>query len=882
MNFKKITQLMLSIVMMLFVSINAYSITLSLPNDGDDCVAENPMLSWVQAENIQEYIVELSETNDFAELFYTQTGITTTSHTANITEYGKMLYWRVIAVNLSNERDTSVIRSFTTRFQAPMGITSDNLACSNLSLKLEWMDVAETYIVQVATDNAFANLVYNANNVDTNFVNITVTEYDTTYFWRVAAYFDECATGWMEFRSFSTRNAPLELVAPENNAKGIALFDGQNQNIVEASWDAVDNASYTFQASTDAEFSVEDILIEEVLDTNVYNLAIPALNNTKVYWRVAYNLGECLSAWSEVFNFITEYEAIVNIMPMDQDTCIDYEMTSFCWNPFVDSTNYRLQISSHESFADTLLLLDSAMIIDTCFNYSLGFSNTVFYWRVRAEDDLNLGAWSPIFMNQTVIGSPELISPVGNIGGVELISTITWEEIGDTNYRYHLQVSKSADNFAINVLDTMYLKNSNYDIILQEKFTQYFWRVRTMNPDSCWSPWSEVESFKTNIAQPILIEPANEATNVPLGIIWYEWNTVPGAATYILQVASDENFENILDEETKLIETRNILLDFTYSENTKYYWRVRAVNPDGQSDWSETFEFTTWILKPNTPILISPEANSTSTPLDVELQWSEDERAAFFKIEVYDDLYLENKIIDTTSETNSLQLNDLDIYKKYYWRVKAVNAAGESNWSINFNFRTINIVPTEKASILLPDNNSDEQELTLKFDWTNIEHAIYYWLQIATQDNFSQLEFEYKQIPESQKIIYGLDYGTNYFWRVKGWNEEGEGPWSEVFSFRTKVDLSVNEEFTKSIGLNLYPNPANDNATISFNAINAGTAEIRLYDALGQELSMIFSGYINQGHFEVSLNTDNLSSGVYYYTINLNGNTAGGVFAVSK
>lgn len=882
MNFKLFTKLLLLLSLVMAMSLSSKAITLTSPENGDDCVPENPILKWVAMQNIQEYIVEIADDVEFTNIIYTKDGIGADTDTADVELYGTALFWRVIAVDLEDDKDTSEVRTFTTRLQTPPAVTADDLTCTELKLDLEWLDVAEIYSLQVSLVEDFSSLVLNSNNLDTNVVSVEVDLYDTTYFWRVSAFFDDCRTNWNLPRSFKTKKAPIELIAPADNVMGVALRNDTLANSIIASWQALEGAEFKFQAATDSVFSLESIIVEADLDTNVIEIEVPQENNQEFYWRVGYSMEECFSEWSEIFSFRTEYEPVITLMPMEQDTCVDYEMASFCWNSLIDSGMYRLQIASDISFADTLMLLDSAMIQDTCFNYSLGLENSVFYWRVRADDSTNYGEWSQIFMNRTIIAPPALISPINNVGGIDIEALLTWEDLLDTNYRYHLQVSEFEDNFALNVLDTMYLASNEFTVTLTEKFKQYFWRVRVMNPDSCWSPWSAVESFRTNIAAPILIEPANEAVNINVGIIWYEWAPVEGATEYLLQVSSDEDFDNILDEEANLDQTRNILLDFTYSENTKYYWRVRAINQDGQSDWSETFEFTTWVRIPDVPQLIFPEANATRIDKNVELRWSDDPRATFWVVEVFDDVYLENKIVEANSDTNTYQLNNLKTYTRYYWRVKAVNAAGESNWSVNFNFRTINEIPTDKAVILMPENNVDEQDLTIKFDWEDVEFALNYWIELSKDINFGDIEFKFESIPESDKLVYGLEYGTKYYWHVKAWNTEGDGPWSDTYTFTTKLDLSVSEEFTKELGLNLYPNPANSIAQLEFNSPVDGAASIVISDASGKVITTLFDGYLLSGNHSYSVNTDNLSSGVYYYTVNISGKIAGGVFVVAK
>src|SRR5690606_22993619 len=62
-------------------------------------------------------------------------------------------------------------------------------------------------------------------------------------------------------------------------------------------------------------------------------------------------------------------------------------------------------------------------------------------------------------------------------------------------------------------------------------------------------------------------------------------------ASYQLQVSLEETFPSTVFEQAGITATSATVtgLDF----NTLYYWRVRATNTSGDSEWSETWNFTT-------------------------------------------------------------------------------------------------------------------------------------------------------------------------------------------------------------------------------------------------------------------------------------------------
>jgi hypothetical protein len=64
-------------------------------------------------------------------------------------------------------------------------------------------------------------------------------------------------------------------------------------------------------------------------------------------------------------------------------------------------------------------------------------------------------------------------------------------------------------------------------------------------------------------------------------------------------------------------------------------------------------------------------------------------------------------------------------------------------------------------------------------------------------------------------------------------------------------------------GMNVYPNPANNNAELSYSVAESGTTDVRMYDVAGREVSVIAQGSHAAGTYRATLNTAILPEGVY-------------------
>ena len=85
--------------------------------------------------------------------------------------------------------------------------------------------------------------------------------------------------------------------------------------------------------------------------------------------------------------------------------------------------------------------------------------------------------------------------------------------------------------------------------------------------------------------------------------ITFDWNSSLEATNYTLQVGTDDNFARVVLD-TTISETAFTLNGLNYL--TFYYWRVKASNLGGDSEWSDTLSFKTVIEKPEIPSLLFP------------------------------------------------------------------------------------------------------------------------------------------------------------------------------------------------------------------------------------------------------------------------------------
>lgn len=109
---------------------------------------------------------------------------------------------------------------------------------------------------------------------------------------------------------------------------------------------------------------------------------------------------------------------------------------------------------------------------------------------------------------------------------------------------------------------------------------------------------------------------------------------------------------------------------------------------------------------------------------------------------------------------------------------------------------------------------------------------------------------------------------TMYRW----WSNNGnEWQWANLFGTAALVSgTGVKEQPVKIENYNLsqnYPNPFNPTTSISYSVAKMGNVELTVFDLLGKEITTLVNEVKSAGLYTVTFNGNDLSSGVYFYTL---------------
>jgi type IX secretion system substrate protein/fibronectin type III domain protein len=387
--------------------------------------------------------------------------------------------------------------------------------------------------------------------------------------------------------------------------------------------------------------------------------------------------------------------------------------------------------------------------------------------------------------------------------------------------------------------------------------------------------WGVLEPFSISLSIP-----ENEATKIEIAPT-LEWKETPNAETYTIQISKDAEFEQILIEQTGILVLNYDVADL---ENyTTYYWRVHGENYDKTGEWSEVWSFRTIALPPEfTTKLISPVNETVDENIEnIELTWDVNQEAEVYTLQVsstvdFADADIVQEYSDL-SETSKI-LDVLEHSKMYYWRVQGINEGGEAPWSEIWTFETVISPPLNQVVLASPVNYViDVQYKNLELSWDTYATADTYTIHVSQERFFKNDDqiIKFENVAGTTQILEALEKETIYYWRVKAINKGGEGPWSDSWKFTTGTEVSV-EEIADMYSLTVYPNPTSSNATISYLLPQATQITIAIYDEFGSAILKTNEQTKAAGDHVYEFNTDNLSSGMYYYSINIGAETING------
>jgi hypothetical protein len=192
----------------------------------------------------------------------------------------------------------------------------------------------------------------------------------------------------------------------------------------------------------------------------------------------------------------------------------------------------------------------------------------------------------------------------------------------------------------------------------------------------------EITDENTAPSVPSLQSPANNAlcTELTLNIQWQAAVDGEGdALSYVLQVAKDAGFSNIIHESTISQTSKSLTVD----SGENYYWRVKAKDALLSSDYSSAYSFYSEGegIENHIPFaanLVAPSKGSSNAAGTIKLEWNATDLDSndVLTYDVYVGTASDNLQSEASNVADKFLNTTVNNSGTYYWRVDVKDSNG--------------------------------------------------------------------------------------------------------------------------------------------------------------------------------------------------------------
>jgi phosphodiesterase/alkaline phosphatase D-like protein len=762
---------------------------------------------------------------------------------------GTTYYYRVRSENTGGISGNSNTISALTFPPDPVATAASSVTQTSFDANWNLSLSATKYFLDVATDNGFTNLVTGWNNVDvgdvaTYSVNSNLSS-GTRYYYRIRALNVNGTSG--------NSNTINEILIPPNPVATAATNIGQTN--FSANWNAANGAAkYYLDVATDNLFEHpvagwSNLDVGDVL-TKAINSNLTA--GTNYYYQVrAFNTSG-LTGNSNIISLITAPVAPVATAGTSSAT----GSFSANWNVTATATGYLLDVSTDAGFgAGTFVTGYNGRDVGDVLTFSVSSNlnpGSTYYYRVRAYNAGGTGTNS-----NTITYGTKPVSPIASAPTLITSTSFSanWNSTpGATGYKLDVSTASDFSSFVDTFNDRDVDNVLTFSVTALNPNTTYYYRVRAYNNYGTGNSSSNITTL-TAPAAPV----SDAASTISTSVFTANWQVTAGASGFYLDLSTASNFSTFVSGfNGKDVGNVTSYLVSGLSSGTTYYYRVRGYNSGGTSPNSN--DQTVLTLSP--PPVASAASGITATAFDAN--WTASAAATGYKLDVSTDpLFGALNFVGVFNDKDvgnvlTQNVDGLTAGTTYYYRIRSYNGSGTDGNSSVITVITIPPAPAEQAATSITSNS-------FFANWNSSTGANGYNLDVATDGGFGGGTFVsgYQNLDVGNVTTFsitGLNAGTQYFYRVRGYNLAGTS------------SNSGTESPSTSAGIPKPPasSPASAVAATSFDAnwvASAGATSYRIDVSTHSDFSDFVTDWNDAvlGNVTTISVSTNINSGTTYY-----------------
>ncbi len=583
--------------------------------------------------------------------------------------------WKVKALNAAGSSDWSTAKTLTVSLNTP-GLTSPangSTVFVGSTLNFSWSSVPGATSYDLEFDTGLG--IETTTNVTAPSLALPLTPAHVgPHTWRVRAKLGSAAGPWSGSRNYTVVTIPT-VPAVQSPASGSTfIFETQ----VAFSWNQVPNATnYQIQFDSDPPITVSN---------PNYSRSFSVLGNHT--WKVRATNAAGDSDWSTSRTVIIILGTPNLSAPANGTVYYVGNTITLSWTTVPGATSYEVEFDSGMGYTSIIPSTGSSIDI------KLSAANAgPHIWHVRAKNGSYAGNWSNS-RNYTVIGIPDAPTLINPVNDTKVFSEVS------INFNWSNVANATGYEIQFDTEQPVIVSGTSYSRIFTTTGI-HTWKVRATN-SAGKGDWSIVNNLNVTYGIPNLISPANQSVYFISSTISFSWTTIPGATSYDLE----------LDAGTPQVSLTNLSggsLDMTVlaANIGQHTWHVRARYGTTAGQWSTSRSYVVLGI-PAIPTTVNP-ANGTIVYVDLSTNftWNTVNGATSYVLQIDSEAPV---TISTTSYTRIFTTQG-----SHTWKVKAINAAGESDWSTIKSFIVSSGAPNVPSKIILvsPDNSWDYQNVTV-------------------------------------------------------------------------------------------------------------------------------------------------------------------------
>jgi hypothetical protein len=294
------------------------------------------------------------------------------------------------------------------------------------------------------------------------------------------------------------------------------------------------------------------------------------------------------------------------------------------------------------------------------------------------------------------LAAPKPIAPADG-AAVGEIPPFSWSSVRKAD-RYEFQIAADA-GFNSPVLgrgdDHFFTRNTRATLKKTVPNGRYFWRVRAVTKAGGVSRWTEGRALrKAWTASATLQAPVGGAAlSFPASPLRLNWTPVPGAAHYLVSIATDPLLGSLVRETAAAAgPTQTAATTFTRADAFApgtYYWGITPVDAQGNKGTPSPVGSFTWLWPSTTATRLADLVDAPEV-MDPQFSWDPVPGAVRYEVEVNPSQdFAPGSKVCCTSSTVATSLTPTVLFKDnvYYWRMRAIDADGNAGmWNVGPSF----------------------------------------------------------------------------------------------------------------------------------------------------------------------------------------------------